>query len=445
VRAFREADFSFCEEALSQAGDFSSIALRARAFIRLGRLNDALDSLEAINMSVLTHDQAAEVLAIKAAALCVLRDPSAESVLLDARVRAYSSGCAAAEGEVEFVGALIAWTQGRVDIALSGIEMALAVREGEASWLRHSRPEASAQLSYWRARAYDLRGLSHAAREDFAAQAVSLSLAFDEFAAGQVHDVQVQAAMLHNLAVLAKDVEDTAIAENARHWAECIKWNRHTAFYECQVFRSLAWCRARSGDHLGAFRDFRRSASVAPSIPFQILAILDRAFLARELGEVLTASDDLDHAVKLASRVDWESVAGAERAALYSLAHQVAASDAKQARFLWNRFDGLTSAVSPLEIQVGSDRRLRAGHCSAHAAVLLAEGNKQRATSLLIEGFQIWSEVGYAWRAAIVALDLAELTGEQRYFETAAREAAKQPHSWLARRLASLEVPATAS
>jgi tetratricopeptide (TPR) repeat protein len=396
-------------------------------------------------MSALTHDQAAELLAIKASALCVLRDPKAEAVLLDARVRAYSSGCAAAEGEVEFVGAVIAWTQGRVDVALSGIEMALAVREGEASWLRHSRPEASAQLPYWRARAYDLRGMSQAVREDFAAQAVSLALAFDEFAAGQVHDVQVQASMLHNLAVLAKDVEDSAIAQNVRHWAECIEWNRHTARYECEVFRSLGSCRARSGDHLGAFRDFRRSASVAPSFPFQISAILDRAFLARELGEVLTARDDLDHAVKLAAQVDWESVTGAERAALYSLAQQVASADPKRARLLWDRFEGLTSAVSPLELQGSSNRRERAAQCSAHAAVLLAEGNRQRATSLLVESFQIWSEVSYAWRAAVVALDLAELTGEQRYFEAADREAGKQPHSWLARRLASLEVPATSS
>jgi hypothetical protein len=70
--------------------------------------------------------------------------------------------------------------------------------------------------------------------------------------------------------------------------------------------------------------------------------------------------------------------------------------------------------------------------------VLVAEGETQRAVSLLLESLEIWAAVGYVWRQAATAADLAELTGEHRFFTMAAEQVANQAHSWLARRLALL-------
>ena len=300
-----------------------------------------------LDAATLSHDDAGEVLALKASALSGLRAPEAEDVLLDARVRAYSSGCASVECEVEYVAALLAWSQGRVADALAAADTVLEVSEQQASWLRKSRPEASCSAAHWRARAYELRGMTHALREDFSSQATSLVRAFEEFDKGRVEDVHIEGQFLHNLAILAPDIDDSDVSTFVAARAERVAWNGQSAFFEFIVFNALGWCYARRGDHLGAFRHLRRAADVAPSLPLRITAILDRGFLARELGEVLTASDDLEHAVRLTSRVDWERVSGAERAALYSLAKQIAPTDPKRGRQLWDRFVALKSLVSP--------------------------------------------------------------------------------------------------
>lgn len=416
----------------------AAIALRLRALLRTGRSTDALAAVNKVDLSGLSHDDAAELLSLKATALCALADPHAETVLVEARVRAYSSGCPAVECEAEYASAMLAWTQGRTDDALRDVKTVLAVSEHAPTWLRKSRPEASCSPGYWRARAHDLRGLAQAVDEDFSGQAKSIERAFEEFDAASVQDLHVEASMLHNLAVLARDLDDPNLAAFVAARADRVAWNNHTLFFEYEVFKALGWCYAQRGDHLGAFRHLRRSADAAPTIPLRILAILDRGFLARELGETLTATEDIDYAVRLTSQVDWEVVTGAERSALYALASCVASIDAKQARRLWDRFVALKSPVSPFELYTRGNRRERAAQCQAHAAVLVAEGEPQRAVSLLLESLAIWTEVGYVWRQAATAADLAELTGEPQFFSIAAAKIENQGHSWLARRLGLL-------
>lgn len=438
LRAFREGDFGFCAEALQESPQPAAIALRVRALLRSDRWTEALAGLSKVDFSALSHDDAAELLSLRATALCALRDAEAESVLVEARVRAYSSCCPAVECEAEYVTAALAWTQGRIDDTLRGVNTVLGVSDYEPTWLRKSRPEASCSAAYWRARAYDLRGMAQAVAEDFRGQADSLLKAFEEFDGASVQDLHVEAAMLRNLAVLARDVDATSVAGFVASRAERVGWNNHTARFEYEVFRALGWCSAQHGDHLGAFRHLRRSAEAAPSIPLRILAILDRGFLARELGEMFTATEDIEYAIRLTSQVDWEAVTGIERSALYVLSSCIAPMDGTKARQLWDRFASLKSQVSPLELYTRGNRRERAAQCQAHAAVLLAEGHSERAVSLLLESHTIWSEVGYVWRAAATAADLAELTGESRFFDFSAAHAAKQPHSWLARRLGLL-------
>jgi tetratricopeptide (TPR) repeat protein len=438
LRAYREGDFSFCADALAESDRPAAIALRTRSLLRLGQYDEALAGLARLDFSLLAHDDAGELLSLRATALCVAGGGDADAALVDARVRAYSSGCAAVECEVEFSTALIAWAQGRVGDTFLGVERVLAVSEKDPTWLRKSRPITMYSPGYWRARALDLRGLGQALNEDFEGQARSLISAFEEFDKATVYDIHAEASMLHNLAVLARDIDNPEIAWFVAARADSVFWNATTRFFEYEVFRALGWCYAQQGDHLGAFRHLRRAADVAPSIPLRILAILDRGFLARELGETFTATEDIEHAMRLTSQFDWECAKGTERAALYVLSSSVARIDAGKARQLWNRFSSLKSSVSPLEVYGHENRRERAAQCQAHAAILSAEGARDRAVTLLLESFEIWSQIGYVWRRSAVAADLAELTGEARFFEIAGTQARLQPNSWLARRLAQL-------
>ncbi len=438
LRSYREGDFSFCADALAEAHQPASVALRTRALMRMNQFSEALAGIADLDFATMAHDEAGELLSLKATALCLAGEADVDSALVDARVRAYSSGCAAVECEVEFATALIAWAQGRFADALLGVDRVLAVSEKDPTWLRKAGRVTTYPPGYWRARAYDLRGVSQALDEDFDGQARSLIAAFDEFDKAAVYDIHAEASMLHNLAILARDIDNAEIAWFVAARADNVFWNSTTKFFEYEVFRSLGWCYAQQGDHLGAFRHLRRSADAAPTVPLRILAILDRGFLARELGETFTAGEDIEHALRLTSQVDWERATGYERAALYALASNVAHIDVAKARQLWNRFSGLKSSVSPLEIYGHENRRERAARCQAHAAILSAEGSRDRAVTLLLESLEIWSELGYVWRRAAVSADLAEITGENRFFKIADIQASQQPHSWLARRLAQL-------
>jgi tetratricopeptide (TPR) repeat protein len=433
LRAYREGDFSFCADALCEASQPSALALRTRALLRMGQSEEALAALAKVDFGALAHDDAGELLSMKATALCLLGEAETESALVDARVRAYSSGCAAVECEVEYATATIAWAQGRMADVLSAVDRVLSVSEVDPTWLRKSRSATTCSPGYWRARAFDLRGFAQAQDENFAGQAQSLLSAFREFDKASVHDIYVEGSMLYNLAVLARDIDSTEVSWFVAARADSVFWNINTKIFEYEVFRALGWCYAQHGDHLGAFRHLRRSADAAPSIPLRIVAILDRSFLARELGETFTATEDIEHALRLTSQVDWERATGAERAALYALASCIAPNEVARARQLWNRFQSLKSGVSPLELY--ENRRERAAQCQAHATILTAEGERERAITLLLESLDIWSSLGYVWRKAAVAADLAELTGEARFFELANVQARQQPHSWLARRL----------
>jgi hypothetical protein len=442
--AFLVGDCLRCVEGLSANSTLAGTALRARALLRMNRYSDVIEALSPSVVSDIPHEYAGELLAIKAAALLLSGDPAAESVLTEARARAFSSGFMPVECEVEFFGALAAWTDDRADDALDTLDRLLELSQREPSTYARARSDYVYSVGFWRARAHDMRGLSIALRGDYAGQADALACAFREFDRAHVNDVYFETRMLSNLATLVRDIDSDLLATYVEDRADLVSWGHHTADAEFSVFQAIGWNRAKRGDHLGAFRNLRRSANCAPTMPLRINAILDRSFLARELGEVLTAGEELEHAVRLAKQVDWETVASSERGVLYALARQLATNDAKQARVLWDRYASLRSSVSTLSLVARGDRRQRADECSAHAAVLIAEGQRGRAISLLLESLDIWSTVGYAWRAAAVAADLAELTGESHYFDIAGREAAKQPNSWLARRLASIKSAVTA-
>ncbi len=436
LSAFRLGDFLCCAESLSADVNIEAVTLRSRAFLRLNRYAEALDVISGLNTLEFPHEYAGELLAVKSAALIGLGDVSVDSALTDARARAFSSGFVPVECEVEYTASLAAWTIGDLDGVVAGISRLLELGENSPSPYASCRTDYLYSSAFWRSRALELRGLTEALREDYAAQAASIADAFREYDRGNVQDNFIEGRMLANLAILVRDLDANELASYVENRAERIAWNEHNAHAQFSVFQSIGWNRARRGDHLGAFRNLRRSASCAPSIPLQISATLGRAFLARELGEVFTAGEDLEHALRLTKQFDWSKSVGSERDALFELARQLAPHDAKQARSLWDRYVSLKPGTSSLMLSGQGDRRQRADECSAHAAVLLAEGQRRRAISLLLESFDIWTEVGYAWRAAAIAADLALLTGENRYCDIAAREASKQPNSWLSKRLA---------
>ena len=434
--AYNSGEFASCVDFIAEARTAEAIILRARAFIRLGDANAAVESIDTESLVDFTHESAAEALSVKSYALHVLRKPiDAAAVAVEARARCYSSGDIAIEGELLFAcafGSLIAGDFASAEISAAAI---LALEDESPSWMKAT--SYSYALPYWRARACDVRGVIESTRTNYASHSSWLRRGLEEFDRSGSRDESVHASLLANFADAAITVGGQAIVDFTIARSEMIDWKPSLVAFEFRVFSALAEACSVVGDQIGALRYFRRCLDCAPSAALQIRASLERARLLREIGETFSAREEVDHALRLSRSVNWESVNALEQRQLLLLAGQVASFDQKTATQLLNRYDGLTrSSAAAVAIK---DNRSRGEEFMARAAVMQATNQSDRAITMLIDALQTLTSAGLFAKAALAAAELAELTNEPRYVEIALKQSAKQPQSILARKMARFD------
>jgi hypothetical protein len=285
-------------------------------------------------------------------------------------------------------------------------------------------------LAHSHARALDLLAFLAARAEQDDVQRAHLRAALDTIGEAK-HDAAFEANVLVNLSIFAREHGD---ADGfVRDRLARLPAGDHLAGQRYEILRALAWSNALAGNHLGTFRDLREATEAAPTTATKIRATLDRAFFARELGQGLIAREELDYALRLSERVDWNDVASdeCELDALLQLAVALLPVDAVRARSLFERYRRLRSKLPP-ERLAGADRRARAELLAAEAAFARAEGDRDRAERSLLEAFEMWHDRGYHLRAAIVARELSDLGAGDRFADCVTHEVARRPHSWFA-------------
>jgi len=198
-----------------------------------------------------------------------------------------------------------------------------------------------------------------------------------------------------------------------------------------EVSRSLAHLYALNGDEELALAAFRQAASHARSATNKLLLTSDEAFFSRQLASPCILKSKLIESCELADKIDWESV-GMERYALHALAQELAYVDPVRAGEYMLRYEGLQSETSPLSI---SGRRGRAEAAYAGGLIAIAGGRRNDGVASLLTAYEVWRDVGFRWRAAAAAIELANHTGSASFASYAAREAQQYPKSWLARRV----------
>jgi len=423
---------------LHQHGSSQATALEARCLIRLGKPAAALSLLDEVDYTSLTHKVASELRILQLSAYIAVNDvENAHTAMANAKARSYGVGSVELESELVYFCAVLEWTQGRYAEAKDLADSLIAKQTAIPAWLREDVEFYPFNQGYWRARAFELLGMTAALEKDYSAQAAYLKKSFEEFDAANCPDALVEAAMLSNLAFLVRDLQQPELAAFVRDRSAKMRWVSTLASLRFVTQHSLGWCSALGGDHLGGLREFRQSAEIAPSIPLRIVAILDRAFIASQLHERFFALEQLEHACHLAAGIDWETVVTSERKVLLDLAAALAPFDVAKARVALDRYFSVRTPISNLEL-FATDTRRRGDECMATAAVIRAEGHLDRAVMVYKEAFDIWTDVGYCWRAAAAALEIYTLTGDTAYLDVVAREAAERPLSWIANRYASV-------
>lgn len=261
--------------------------------------------------------------------------------------------------------------------------------------------------------------------------------ALDEVQALPGGDVFVMAAVAHGLSVQARERYLPAIAKRLSPILDSLPISS-TGFL---TRRNVGWAHALSGDFVGAFRELRAAASVAPAPAWKACAIADRALLSRGLQYTAAANDELDHAESLVHGIDWSAQHGEERFVLLTLAELSAQSNPSLARSYLDRYHSIETPVSAL-LAFRSDERVTALEQYAGGCVLRYEGKRSEAIAAYRTAYEIWTRCGYDWRRATVLVDLGEMQLKREFFETAAELLKKFPQSWIAGRLGDRIKPA---
>ncbi|MBD5654272.1 MAG: hypothetical protein IAI50_03710, partial [Candidatus Eremiobacteraeota bacterium] len=419
AEAFRAGRFVACVDDLYGHVGAGAGTLRARAMLRLNRAAEAYDVLSDIAAGDLDHRERAEVLMLRAVAATRLhRDDRAVEDFDAARVFVYASANAALEAE------LGSWEMSRffgLGLFDDVERVADHVRDIQPFYERgstHFMP-----LEHSRARAFEYLGVVAAAKERYTLQAAMLRAALSELNHPDARDVWYESMLLANLSFFVREFDSPEEALFVRERYAQIDWIPELAPQRFQILQSLGWCSALRGDHIGAFRDLRAAASMAPLAPQKIIATLDRAYLARELNQGFVAREELDHAESLGADVDWNAVPGEHIRALLHLAEGLATAAPARARHLFAKYRALKAKLPP-QFLARFDRRARAEEVIADATIARAEGELARASTLFLEGFDLWEALGYRWRAALAACELGELGAGDTFVAYARREAA---------------------
>ncbi len=435
--AYSKGRFDVCLAALNGHDGPRAQALLARASTRLGRVDVALSACGEIKKGLPSVARGELHLLKSLAYLRLGRPDDAEESLSEARVAVSSSGSPELEADYEYVDANLRYYAKDIPAATSALERALMVMPAQPR-LGHGH-EYFLSLGTVRARALDLRGMLARTKGGLLSQLHWSRLALSELDAQNQEDQWLSATLLSNFAAVALEVGEAELAPELSQRSLAIEWAGSMKLQHFNIVRVLGWLKALGGDHVGALREFRRSTEFAPSIAWKIESVLDRAFLARELGQELFAEDELNHAIELAS--DLELLAGPDLSiacvALVKLAEQAAKRDADEGRAILNRYRSARSKCPAIYFD-GMDRFWQAQELIAEATLARAENRDQLAVDLFVNAFDAYDKLGSQWRAALVALELAEMTEQPFFYGYAAREARRRPQSWLARRLAVL-------
>ncbi|MDQ2664331.1 MAG: hypothetical protein M3Y18_09955, partial [Candidatus Eremiobacteraeota bacterium] len=205
-------------------------------------------------------------------------------------------------------------------------------------------------------RALALRSWMHAGLEDYAAQSSDLLAAFRYFRDDASScDVSSVAISLHALLRLAFD----AIRVGKAAYEE-LEWTPDIQDLQFMCLRALAWASVHQGDPGRAQWLFKESKELAPSVVWQVVAHLDRAYVARANRNETWAAEELAQAHAIARNVKWDERRGEERQALVMLAELFAPTDMIQAQGYVSTYMKLgTDSMSPT-LAAAHERRFTA-------------------------------------------------------------------------------------
>lgn len=361
-----------------------------------------------------------------------------EYLLMSARVYTRARNFDAAQ-------AMLDEAQAAIEPADDGNRCLLGYARARLQWSRREYDPQSEDLALAlrsadpavRFDALNLRAWMHAGLEDYRAQlndSLECIRLFAEF--GYRCGLTSVAMCLQTTLAAAWELHDPQAARQAEAALERIDWTPEIQVYRFLCLRALAWHAFLEGDSARAQWLFKDSKDFAPTPAWKVMAHVDRAYVARINLNDAWAAEELHEAHVIARTIDWHATRDEERMALITLAVLFAPTDLGHAqRYVSTYIELGEDSLNPSLAASHNPRRSIAYREYGVGRVQAMLGHKALATRSLEHAYEIFSAIGYDFRAAMAAQALLELTGDSRWLENARAHAAKFPASALARRL----------
>jgi DNA-binding CsgD family transcriptional regulator len=390
--------------------------LRARALVRLHRLDEALGVLSHVRTGSDQPDETATALMLTG----------------EAHVR---------RGDAQSGLGFLLSAQGKASRAHATIRSEISLNIGLAHYCRHDFAAADNSLrlvsddaDLVHARAIQYRAWVASARGDTQRAAALFVQALEALDACRHHDRYFEANCVRALAHIGVERLDRRVWEFVSARRARIDWTSG-ALAEPRFF--IAYCAAAyqmdvEGDPGGAAREARHAEQIAPTEAFRVEARCKRASLARQSGEVLSHQDHVESAAELFASLDPAGLTGDEKVVPLVLAEELASSRPSDARALVSLY-GQLSPLSPMRLMtqspMGAAYRLlveaRVHECSADMNAALLRYR---------HAFELFDRIGYSRRATMVALRIWRLSGDRKAYAYAVNATAHlSPQSWILR------------
>lgn len=233
------------------------------------------------------------------------------------------------------------------------------------------------------------------------------------------HDRFVEAATLFGLAMLVADLARLDRWPDVRERIRAVDWSApglSVPHFWLAVMASFA--EEMLGDRAEAGRWASLAEEVAPSNACRVVAMCRLAAAMGRYGETGAHRYFVRKAGRAYDALPRDAAFRSEHSLALAVAEEMSAGDAPldaEPLLIFHR-----EAVEPLVRRGPEHAVLAAIRDSVEAQLELARGNRARAVRRFARAFDAFSRIGYRRRASIVALRLAELTGDARYREYAA-------------------------
>jgi DNA-binding CsgD family transcriptional regulator/tetratricopeptide (TPR) repeat protein len=270
-------------------------------------------------------------------------------------------------------------------------------------------------------------------RERYAEAANYFASALRKFQASGDVDVRLEADIVSALAVVATETVDLRLVERVRKAYEKLAWTPSLAALRFRAVAALRLGALLEGDVPRAYFTSRDALGTARGSAQQALAEINAAVASRLLGDAAAERLQLRRGWEALRDERFEASDDEARLALLTFIAEAADSMPAEARKGMTLYRSSTPKSAGAGLTV--DRRFVALEAQAAARLADAGGDEETAIRFYEHAFSNWRALGFGARAALAALDLRRLTGDESYAAVVRSVLSRAPKAWFAKQL----------